>query len=62
MRAIADYLQHAIECRSLAEHMTQPQDKKMLEELATAWEKIAAMRENDLIEAKDSNHRLPNSH
>jgi hypothetical protein len=55
-------LQHAIECRRLAEHMTQPQDKKMLEELATAWEKIAAMRENDLIEAKDSNHRLPNSH
>jgi hypothetical protein len=34
--------------------MTQPQDKKILEELAQAWEKIAALRERDLIDAKDS--------
>jgi hypothetical protein len=57
MRAIADYLQHAIECRRLAEHMTQPHDKKILEELARAWEKIAAIREHDIIDAKD-NDRL----
>ena len=55
MRAIAEYLQHAIDCRTLAERMTQPQDKKILEELAKAWEKIAALREQDLIDAKDSN-------
>jgi hypothetical protein len=35
--------------------MTQPQDKKILEELAKAWEKVAALRERDLIDAKDSN-------
>jgi hypothetical protein len=35
--------------------MTQPQDKKILEELAKAWEKVAALREQDLIDAKDSN-------
>jgi hypothetical protein len=55
MRATAEYLQHAIACRTLAERMTQPQDKKILEELAQAWEKIAALRERDLIDAKDNN-------
>ena len=55
MRVIAEYLQHAIDCRTLAERMTQPQDKKILEEIAGAWEKIAALRERDLIDAKDSN-------
>ena len=55
MRAIAEYLQHAIDCRTLAERMTQPQDKKILEELAEAWEKVAALRERDLINAKTAN-------
>jgi hypothetical protein len=52
MRATAEYIQHAIDCRRLAECMTQPQDKKILEEIAEAWEKIAALRERDLIDAK----------
>jgi hypothetical protein len=55
MRAIAEYLQHAIECRALAKRETQPQDKKILEELAEAWEKVAALRERDLINAKTAN-------
>ena len=55
MRAIAEYLQHALACRKLAERMTQRRDKKILEELAKAWEKIAALRERDLIEAIDRN-------
>jgi hypothetical protein len=55
MRATAEYLQHAIACRTLADRVTQPQDKKILEELAQAWERIAALREHDLIDAKDSN-------
>jgi hypothetical protein len=55
MRAIAEYIQHAIDCRTLAERVAQPQDKKLLEELAEAWEKIAVLRERDLIDAKDSN-------
>jgi hypothetical protein len=32
--------------------MTQPQDKKILEEIAEAWERVAALRERDLIDAK----------
>jgi hypothetical protein len=55
MRAVADYLHHAIACRELAERTTQRGDKKILEELAKAWEKIAALREQDLIETKDRN-------
>jgi hypothetical protein len=55
MRAIAEYIQHAIDCRTLAERLAQPQDKKLLEELAEAWEKIAVLRKRDLIDAKDSN-------
>ena len=58
MRAVAEYLQHAMECRTLAERVTQPQDRKILEELAEAWEKVAALRERDLINAKTAN--LPN--
>jgi hypothetical protein len=57
MRAIADYRQHAMHCRRLAEAMTEPKDKKILEELARAWEKIAAIRQHDIIDAKE-NDRL----
>jgi hypothetical protein len=35
--------------------MTRRSDKKIFEELANAWERIAALREQDLIEAKDRN-------
>ena len=31
--AVAEYLQHAITCRELAERVTQRRDKKILEEL-----------------------------
>jgi len=54
MRALAEYIQHATVRRILAERMMQPQDKKFLEELAKAWERIAAFRERDLIDAKDA--------
>jgi hypothetical protein len=53
MRLVAEYLKHAEFCRTLAD-MAQPQDKKILEELADKWERVAALREQDLIEAKDS--------
>jgi hypothetical protein len=43
MRAVADYIKHAMDCRTLAERTTQPDDKRLLEELAQAWEKVAAL-------------------
>jgi hypothetical protein len=52
MRAVVDYIKHAIECRTLAERTTQPDDKRVFEEIAKAWEKIAALRQQDLLDAK----------
>jgi uncharacterized protein YmfQ (DUF2313 family) len=57
MRAIIEYLRHAIQCRTQAERVAQPRDKKILEELAEAWEKIAALREQDVVDAKDTTQR-----
>jgi hypothetical protein len=54
MRAVADYIKHAMDCRTLAERMTQPDDKRLLEGLAQAWEKVAALRQQDLVDAKNS--------
>jgi hypothetical protein len=43
MRATAEYIQRAIDCRILAGRMTRPEDKTMFEELAEAWEKIVLL-------------------
>ena len=51
MRLVAEYLKHAEFCRTLAD-MAQPQDKKILEELADKWERVAAIREQDLMKRK----------
>jgi hypothetical protein len=45
---LAEYLKHAEECRRLAELMTAPADKKVLVELAQAWERLAAVRQKDI--------------
>ena len=49
MRAVAEYRQHAKQCRELAAEMSKPEHKKVMEELAQAWESAAALREHDLI-------------
>ena len=54
MRRLVEYKQHAKECRTLAAQMTRPEDKMALEELAKAWEKVAALRECD-VEEPDEN-------
>jgi hypothetical protein len=53
MRRVAEYKQHAKDCRTLAAQITQPEDKMALEEMAKAWEKVAALRECD-VEEPDS--------
>jgi hypothetical protein len=50
MRRLAEYKQHAKECRILAAQIARPEDKMALEELARAWDKVAALRECDLEE------------
>ena len=53
MRKVVEYKQHAKDRRALAAWAAQPGDKTILEEMATAWDKIAALREQDLEHAKE---------
>jgi hypothetical protein len=53
MRKVEEYQQHAKHCRALAARTTRPEDKVTLEEIAKAWEKVAALREHDLHEAHE---------
>jgi hypothetical protein len=48
MRKVTEYKDHAKACRDLATRATLPSDKKILEELAQAWEWIAKLRKSDL--------------
>ena len=50
MRRVTEYKQYAKDCRTLAAQITQPEDKMALEEIAKAWEKVAALREYDVEE------------
>ena len=53
MRRLDEYKQHAKDCRALAAKVTQPDDKLTLEEIAKAWEKVAALHERDQHEADE---------
>lgn len=50
MRTVDEYKHHAKACRELAALASLPSDKKTLEELAQAWEKIAELRETDITD------------
>ena len=54
MRKVEEYKQYAKHCRALAARTsTRPEDRVTLEEIAMAWEKVAALRERDLFEVDD---------
>jgi alkanesulfonate monooxygenase SsuD/methylene tetrahydromethanopterin reductase-like flavin-dependent oxidoreductase (luciferase family) len=61
MRKADEYKQNAKHCRALAALMTRPEDRVTLEEVAEAWERVAALAERDPHEAsviaRDSAHR-----
>ena len=55
MFKLEEYKQHAKHCRALAARTTTlPEDKLTLEEIANAWEKVAALREHDLHEGYEA--------
>jgi hypothetical protein len=54
MRDVARYLQHAMGCRDLAARMNCPEEQKILIDIAHQWEKLAALREHDLIDAANA--------
>ena len=53
MRKVEEYKQNAKHCRALFARATRPEDKATLEEIAKAWEKVAALRERDLYETDE---------
>jgi hypothetical protein len=50
MRVVAEYRQHAKQCRDLAARASNPADKKRLKYEAEAWAKMAALRERNLTD------------
>jgi hypothetical protein len=61
MRKVEQYKQNAKHCRALAARTTRPEDKATLEELAKAWERVAALTERDLDEASVIAHESARS-
>jgi hypothetical protein len=47
MRTVAEYIIHADKCRALAILVTTPTEKRILEEMAQSWEKLAELRKRD---------------
>jgi hypothetical protein len=50
MRIVAEYREHAKQCRDLAARASIPADKKRLKYEAEAWAKMAAQRERNLTD------------
>jgi hypothetical protein len=45
MKTVAEYRQFAEECRTLAAKISDPKDKRAIESMAAAWDKVANERE-----------------
>lgn len=48
MLKVAEYRQHAADCRSMAAKTKDPDQRKMLDDMAASWERLAAEREKFL--------------
>jgi hypothetical protein len=45
MKTVEEYRQYAEECRKLAAKTSNPKDKRVIETMADAWDKVANERE-----------------
>jgi hypothetical protein len=57
MRKVAEYQQHAAECRQMASRMSDPVQKKQYLDMAEAWAMLARERAKQL--AKTSGDQEP---
>jgi hypothetical protein len=48
MLKVAEYREHAADCRNMAAKTKDPDQRKMLEDMAAAWEGLATEREKFL--------------
>ena len=61
MGTVPEYRIHADRCRELANSMTTPIEKKILEEIARSWEKLADLRERDRESEREAEVRISSS-
>jgi hypothetical protein len=45
MKTVAEYRKYADDCRELAAKLRDPEDRRALELMAAAWDKVAKERE-----------------
>jgi hypothetical protein len=45
LKTVTEYRELAVECRKLVAKLSKPEDKRALEQIASAWEKVADERE-----------------
>src|SRR5262249_27974781 len=55
MRKGLTFLQYAVECRRIAHQVRDPQHRERLEDMARAWESLAAERATHLTKAAKGN-------
>jgi hypothetical protein len=55
MQTVAEYRTHADKCRELASLITTPIEKKILEEIAQSWEKLAELRKRNREQEGEAN-------
>ena len=56
MRTVAEYEPRAEECRKIANHMKDPEQKKQLEVMAQAWDLLARTRLKQLQKGEPRPH------
>ena len=57
MRKGLTFLQYAVECRRIAHQVRDPHHRERLEDMAQAWERLAAERATHLTKAAKRNGR-----
>jgi len=57
MRKGLTFLQYAVECRRIAHQVRDPHHRERLEDMAQAWERLAAERATHLTRAAKRNGR-----
>ena len=48
MKAVAEYRKNAEGCRKLAQELAKPEQRKMLEQMANTWDRLADQREKSV--------------
>jgi hypothetical protein len=48
VHAVEEYSKHAEECRKLADLTAKPEDKRVFEDLAQTWKRLADLRKNEV--------------